>query len=1373
LLDVDLDWAQAVVIGPFFLPPTGRVSGRKGKPRSHFWYRSDQPPDHASDAYDDPVSGSSEKKRIVELRSTGGQTVVPPSIHKEGDPIVWHAFDDPAEVDVEELRRAVRRVATASLLARSWPAKGCRQNAALALAGGLARAGWDAVAIDHFVRAVATGAGDLDELTKRCSIGEGTVKKVKQGSKVWGWPKLVELLGPHAGKAIVERVCAWLGIQHEKSKTPIRPPAPYRPFPIHALPEPIRTFVVQGAAALGCDPAYLALPALSVAASLIGNSRVIRLKRNWHEPAVVWSGIVGDSGTLKSPAVSAALGPVYRLQKRLLKQYKTDLAQYQTDLEAYDARKQKAKKEGREFTEDTPEQPALARVVTGDVTVEKLAQLLEDNPKGLLVGRDELGGWLGSFTRYKGKTGASDLPNWLEMSRAGTIQVDRKTGDRPTLFIMYAAVSLTGGIQPAALARALTAEYMEVGLGARILLAMPPRLPKRWSEVEIDLEVQEAYENLLNALRELQMDKSRDGDKEPFPVRMTPEAKAAWVRFYTQWARVQARVEGELAAAFSKLEGYAARLALLHHVVTNVGRGEDDCQPVEPSSIEAGVTLVQWFAYEVRRIYVALAETEDQRYVRKLVELIRSWGGAATARKLQKASGSRYRITEEAEAVLQELVDAGLADWQEVPPGPKGGRPTRACVLRPETDTTKTDTTSDEDDPEDGSLGDGVPTQPRDQTPPGSENCPISEGCVGFGCVDTENKSKQNASQTSGVCLDETEVVSEPDKEVLSGRVDQTSPWNQGPHARREATDTTDTTPRMCEGSLLVTDAAALGAVCAAIEESAFVGVDCETTGLNPRSDRTRLLSLSCDTTDGGRFTYLVDLFRVDPRSLWGLLSQRRLLFHNAHFDLQFLAALGFQPQAPVHDVMILSRLLTAGSRDGNTLADLARRHLGITLDKAAQTSDWSGTLTNDQLRYAARDVEHLLPLHRLLTQEVRSAGLEQVAEIERRCLPAWLWMATAGLPVDRSSWQELARQSRSERQRLLDELHQLAPENPGDLPGIGARWNFNSGPQVQQLLRQLGFTVGDTKDATLAGIDHPLADLLRRYRYAMWLDGTYGESFLRFIERDGRVYGNWVQTGNEAGRSSCKEPNLQQIPRQLEYRRAFAAGPGKVFIKADFAAAHLRIACKVAGEAKMLAVFRENRDLHRLTAATLLGKPEAEVTKQDRQLAKAVAFGLLYAMGPRGLRNYALQSYGVEMTLEEAKRHRTSFFTTYPGLARWHRRTDTARAAQTETRTLAGRRRLLDPKTPIMHRLNSPVLGTEADAAKTALALLWERRADCPGARPVAFVHDEILVEADAGQADTAAVWLRQAMLDGMAPLLDPVPVEVEVQVAATWAGD
>src|SRR5262249_32420171 len=246
------------------------------------------------------------------------------------------------------------------------------------------------------------------------------------------------------------------------------------------LPAPLDEYVRQGAMALGCDPAFVALPVLAVAASAIGNTRALRLKRGWEEPPVIWSALVADSGTLKSPAYLKAVPHLFRIQKRLLLEYKQRCARYQEELADYEDAKRKAKADGAE-PPDQPEKPVLRRVVCSDTTIEKLAVILEDNPRGLLLARDELSGWLGSFTRYKGKAGGTDLPNWLEAFRAGTWLVDRKTGDRPTLVIPHAAVSVCGGIQPGVLARALTPEFLDAGLAARFLMAMPTKLPKRWS----------------------------------------------------------------------------------------------------------------------------------------------------------------------------------------------------------------------------------------------------------------------------------------------------------------------------------------------------------------------------------------------------------------------------------------------------------------------------------------------------------------------------------------------------------------------------------------------------------------------------------------------------------------------------------------------------------------------------------------------------------------------------------------------------------------------------------------------------------------------------------------------------------------------------
>jgi DNA polymerase-1 len=146
-----------------------------------------------------------------------------------------------------------------------------------------------------------------------------------------------------------------------------------------------------------------------------------------------------------------------------------------------------------------------------------------------------------------------------------------------------------------------------------------------------------------------------------------------------------------------------------------------------------------------------------------------------------------------------------------------------------------------------------------------------------------------------------------------------------------------------------------------------------------------------------------------------------------------------------------------------------------------------------------------------------------------------------------------------------------------------------------------------------------------------------------------------------------------------------------------------LRIAALIAGDEAMLAAYGRGEDLHTATARLVLGV-EAP-SKEQRQVAKSLNFGLLYGMGHRGLRIYARSNYGVEMTEDQARDYRAAFFRAYPGLGRWHDRVRRRRAP--ESRTLAGRRRLFDDKTPDTQRLNAPVQGSGADGLKLALALL------------------------------------------------------------------
>src|SRR5262249_52162213 len=113
-------------------------------------------------------------------------------------------------------------------------------------------------------------------------------------------------------------------------------PEPYRPFPVDALPQPCRRFVVEGALAIGCDPAFVSLPLLATLAAAVGNARRVQLQRGWTEPAVVWTAIVGYSGTLKSPAIDLALGPIRDRQNTAIREWREELAIYEAERKDYE-----------------------------------------------------------------------------------------------------------------------------------------------------------------------------------------------------------------------------------------------------------------------------------------------------------------------------------------------------------------------------------------------------------------------------------------------------------------------------------------------------------------------------------------------------------------------------------------------------------------------------------------------------------------------------------------------------------------------------------------------------------------------------------------------------------------------------------------------------------------------------------------------------------------------------------------------------------------------------------------------------------------------------------------------------------------------------
>jgi hypothetical protein len=276
--DVDLDSPEAMHAAPLLLPPTGWIFGRPSAPRSHWEYRTDRPLETAQEEYRD-LDGT----MLAELRGSGGLTVYPPSTHKEtGERIGWERFTDPADVELAELKRAVRAVVAAALLARHWPGKGSRDRAAMALSGGLTRAGWEEEKVSRFCRAVAVAAGD-EEHRMRAGKAKPTARKQADGKQTTGWPTLETLLRGD-GPEVVRRARDWLGIA---DKAPPEFPLPAEPpWPAPLAEEAYHGLAGDAVRVLGpaseADPAALLFQLLVAFGNIIGRGPHFAVEADRH-----------------------------------------------------------------------------------------------------------------------------------------------------------------------------------------------------------------------------------------------------------------------------------------------------------------------------------------------------------------------------------------------------------------------------------------------------------------------------------------------------------------------------------------------------------------------------------------------------------------------------------------------------------------------------------------------------------------------------------------------------------------------------------------------------------------------------------------------------------------------------------------------------------------------------------------------------------------------------------------------------------------------------------------------------------------------------------------------------------------------------------
>jgi len=369
-------------------------------------------------------------------------------------------------------------------------------------------------------------------------------------------------------------------------------------FPLDTLPPMLRQYTIEAAASLPVAPEMIVLPVLTVVGAAIGNSRSIQLKADYQESASLYGAIVAETGAMKSPSLAVAAKPLQMLE---------------TD---------------------------TRRLWTSDVTVEALGPLLETNPRGLLIVKDELIGWINSMNQYKRGQG-SDRQFYLSAYSGAPLQVDRKGGSgSPPLHLPIPRpfLSVIGCIQPSVVPSLKTGDT-EDGFMERLLFVYPKQLPVRWTNATISDASVSSYSALLKGL----LENDWPGRPNPLPLPLTPGAQRFYQAWYDAHMTESETVPSEYRGFYSKLKGYCARLALIHAVASN-----PQTENIPEESVRAAALQIEFFKGQMRKVAtlcrsVGTYSGEVQGARQAILRGIKKYG-ALTRREVQRKQNYNANI---------------------------------------------------------------------------------------------------------------------------------------------------------------------------------------------------------------------------------------------------------------------------------------------------------------------------------------------------------------------------------------------------------------------------------------------------------------------------------------------------------------------------------------------------------------------------------------------------------------------------------------------------------------------------------------------------------------------------------------------------------
>jgi DNA polymerase-1 len=567
--------------------------------------------------------------------------------------------------------------------------------------------------------------------------------------------------------------------------------------------------------------------------------------------------------------------------------------------------------------------------------------------------------------------------------------------------------------------------------------------------------------------------------------------------------------------------------------------------------------------------------------------------------------------------------------------------------------------------------------------------------------------------------------------------------------------------------------------------------LDTETTALDPLHADLVGISLAWEAGEavyipvrGPMFDRVLDETLV-LKTLRPILENPavEIVGQNLKYDLLVLRRAGVDLAPGWTDTMVLSYLLESGERNHN-LDELSRRLLEHTMVPiSALIGKGKGQKRMDEVEvarvteYAGEDVDAAWRLEAILSEQVRKEGLwDLYADLERPLIGVLADMESVGIKVDVAMLRQLSEDFAARLAAIRSEIVALA----------GHEFNIGSAPQLRQVLfEELGLKSTKKTPKGEPSTDaevleelapvHPLPRKIVQHRQLEKLKSTYLDALPEYAQKDGRVHTSFNQVVAATGRLSSSDPNLQNIPMRTEdgrqIRQAFVAGqPGWKLLTADYSQIELRILAHYSKDPRLVRAFAEDRDIHAVVASEIFGVKEAEVTPEQRRMAKTVNFGVIY-----GLSGYGL-STRLGISRSDADAFIEAYFKEYPGVAALITKTLETAKETGRVETILGRRRVVsgvkntDRMKTQAERIafNAVLQGSAADLIKRAMIAVDRRITERKmKARLLLQIHDELVLEAPDAEIPELSRMVRHEMTTAI-PF--DVPIQVDIAAGRNW---